>query len=57
MLHITGRNGAETPQWRTLSDSIPIGGLNLASHFGMAGVATRFANYENVSRTDDWLLM
>lgn len=25
--------------------------LDLVSHFGMAGVATRFANYENVSRT------
>lgn len=31
--------------------SNPQRGLNLASHFGMAGVATRFARFENVSRT------
>jgi len=31
--------------------SNPRWGLDLTSHFGMTGVATRFANYENVSRT------
>lgn len=37
--------------------SNPHWGMNLVSHFGMAGVATRFANYENVSRTNDWFLI
>ena len=31
--------------------SDPQRGLYLTSHFGMAGVATRFARSENVSRT------
>lgn len=33
--------------------SNPHWGLDLPFHFGKAGVATRFANCENVSRTDD----
>ena len=37
--------------------SNPHWGLDLVSHFGRAGVATRFASYENVSRTDSWLLI
>jgi hypothetical protein len=37
--------------------SNPHWGLDLVSHFGRAGVATRFANYENVSRTDGQLLI
>lgn len=32
-------------------------GLDLPFHFGRAGVATRFVNYENVSRTDGQLLI
>jgi hypothetical protein len=37
--------------------SNPHWGLDLVSHFGRAGVATRFASYENVSRTDSWLMI
>lgn len=33
--------------------SSPRRGLDLSSHFGMAGVATHFAESENVSRTAD----
>lgn len=45
----------ELPPMGEVELSSPRWGTDLSSHFGRADVATRFANYGKVSRTDGWL--
>lgn len=46
-----------SPMGGGVERSNPHWGLDLPSHSGGTGVATRFSNYENVSRTEGWLLI
>jgi len=44
-------NLRNNPQRGKLNDPTPVGGRTCQPNSGMTGVATRFAGYENVSRT------